>query len=357
VKVGGGMAELALSDVELRLGNSEVLNGLTFTVPNGNVVALVGPSGSGKSTLLRAVAGLAEPHGGSIRVGERTFYDAVRRVALAAQKRRVGVMFPSDALLPQRTVFENLAFHARFGAAGADDIKECVDRALEQIGALGLAAEFPSQLSVADKVRVAIARALLRKPDLLLLDDPLACLEGSARAEARTWLRQLLTRLGVSTLLTTREPVEAMAVADRVVVINMGIVEQEGAPADVYNEPETVFAAEYMGQSNRLDGTLVENAGTRALLEVMGGRIGGITQTRAPVGSQAVGLIRVERTRIGGGPGDNRLSMKLATQMYVGERWEVVFTRDALTVRAYTTAPLRHESYHVEFPPDALWVF
>ncbi|HYW89796.1 MAG TPA: hypothetical protein VFB50_18625, partial [Chloroflexota bacterium] len=96
---------------------------------------------------------------------------------------------------------------------------------------------------------------------------------------------------------------------------------------------------------------------TRACLEVMGCQISGITQTRAPVGSKALGLIRVERTRIGGGPGPNRMPMTVATQMYVGERWEIVFTRDGLNVQAYTSAPLRHESYHVEFPPDAFWVF
>src|SRR5262245_56935852 len=159
------MAELALKAVGLRLGNSEVLSGLTFTVPDGNVVALVGPSGSGKSTLLSAVAGLAEPHAGAIRVGERTFYDATKRFALAAQKRRIGVMFPSEAIMQQRTVFENLAFHARFGAAGAADIKECVEKALDHVGGSGLARQLPPQLSAAEKGRVAIARALLRDPD------------------------------------------------------------------------------------------------------------------------------------------------------------------------------------------------
>jgi iron(III) transport system ATP-binding protein len=148
-----------------------------------------------------------------------------------------------------------------------------------------------------------------------------------------------------------------MAIADRVVVFNNGAVEQEGPPTEVYNEPATVFAAEYMAQSNRLTGTLFENAGTQACLEIMGNQVRGITQTRAPLGSQAIGLIRVERTRIGGGPGPNRLQMTLSTQMYVGERWEAVFTREDLTVRAFTSAPLRHESYHVELPPDALWVF
>ena len=351
------MAELALSNVRLRLGEREILKGVTVNVPEGNVVALVGPSGSGKTAVLRAVAGLEQPYEGTIRVGERTFYDSAKRVTLAAQKRQIGVMFPSDALLPQRTIFENLAFSARYGAAGADDIKECVDKVLGHIGGSNLAGRLPPQLSGIDRTRVALARALLRDPPILLLDDPLGVIEGTARAETRAWLRQLLARLRISTLMTTREPIEAMAIADRVVVLNQGYVEQQGPPVDVYNEPETVFVAEYMAQSNRIEGTLVENAGTRASLDVMGSRIGGITQTRAAVGTKALGLIRVERTHIGGGPGVNRLPMKLSTQMYVGERWEVVFVREALTVRAYTSAPLRHESYHIEFPPDALWVF
>jgi len=348
------MAELALSNVRLRLREGEILKSITINVPDGSVVALVGPSGSGKTTLLRAVAGLEQPHEGTIRVGERTFYDSAKRVSLAAKKRQVGVMFPSEALLPQRTVFENLAFSARFGA---DDIKACVDKVLGHIGGSDLAGRFPPQLSGIDHARVALARALLRDPPILLLDDPLGAIEGTARAETRAWLRQLLARLRISTLMTTREPIEGMAIADRVVVLNKGFVEQQGPPVDVYNEPETVFVAEYMAQSNRIEGTLVENAGTRASLDVMGSRIGGITQTRAAVGTKALGLIRVERTHIGGGPGINRLPMKLATQMYVGERWEVVFVREALTVRAYTSAPLRHESYHIEFPHDALWVF
>jgi iron(III) transport system ATP-binding protein len=351
------MAELVLSDVRLSVDETDILKGVTLTVPDRTVVALTGPSGSGKTTLLRAVAGLVEPQAGTIRIGEQIVFDAASRVAITAHKRSVGATFASDALLPQRTVFENLAFCARFGASGANDIKTRIEMALHRVGAPELADRYPAQLSLLDKACVALARALLREPAVVLLDDPLTALESTARAEARVWLRQILTRLRVGVLLTTREPVEAMAIADHVAVINVGLIEQEGAPADVYNEPATVFAAEYMAQSNRLSGTLIENAGTRACIDIMGCPIGGITQTRAPIGTKATGVIRIERTRIGGGPGVNRLPMKLSVQMYVGDRWEVVFVREALTVRAYTSAPLRHESYHVEFPPDALWVF
>lgn len=357
VLVGGGMTELVLQGVRLQAGEREILKGVTLTVPAGKAVALVGPSGSGKTSLLRAAAGLAEPREGVIRIGERTVFDAADGLAVPTQRRGIGYSFPSDLLLQQRTVFENLAFSARFGASGAEDIRRRVHKALEQAGGLELAARLPPQLSADERGRVALARALLRDPPVLLLDDPLGVLEGTARTEARAWLRQLIARVGACTVMATRDPVEAMAIADHVVVINDGAIEQEGPPLEVYGEPATVFVAEYMAQSNRLPGTLIENAGTRACIDVMGCQIAGTTQTRAPLGSQALGLIRVERTRIGGGPGPNRMPMTVATQMYVGERWEVVFRHDELTVRAYTSAPLRHESYHVEFPPDDLWVF
>jgi iron(III) transport system ATP-binding protein len=357
VMVGNGMTELVLDDVRLRAGEREILKGVALTVPPRTAVALVGPSGCGKSALLRTVAGLMEPQAGTIRIGGRTLFDAAAGVAVPTQRRGIGYAFPGDSMVQQRPVFENLSFFSRFGASGAEDIRACVRKALEQVGGADLANRLPAQLTATERGRVAIARALLREPPVVLLDDPLGLLEGTARAEARAWLRHIIASLDSGMLFATRDPIEAMAIADHVVVMNDGMIEQEGPPVEVYNEPATVFAAAYMGKSNRLPGTLIQNFGTHASIDVMGCQINGITQTRSPIGSPAVGLIRVERTRIGGGPGPNRLPMTVTTQMYVGERWEVMFTSDALSVQAYTSAPLRHESYHVEFPPDAVWVF
>jgi iron(III) transport system ATP-binding protein len=349
------MAELALSDIRLRLGKREVLKGVTLTASDGKAVALLGPAGSGKTALLRAVAGLTRPHAGKIRIGNQTVFDGSARIDLAPQKRGIGLMFQSDTLWPQWTVFENVAYCARL--ARANDVKERTDKALDLAGVLDLADRFPPQLTARDLRHMTLARALVGEPAVLLLDDPLSYLDGTARAEARAWLRMLLAGLRTTALVATRDPVEAMAFGDHIVLLNDGMVEQDGTPADVYHEPITQFSAEFMGQSNRLEGALVENAGTRASLEIFGCRIGGITQTRATVGTKATAVIRIERTRIGGGPGANRIPMKLLAQICLGERWELVFARDALTVRAYASAPLRHESYHVEFPPDALWVF
>jgi iron(III) transport system ATP-binding protein len=355
--IGSLMAELVVNDIQLRANERDVLKGVTLTVRPKTAVALVGPTASGKSALLRSAAGLIEPQAGAIHVGGRTVFDAAAGVSVPTQKRGIGYAFPNDSMLQQRSVLDNLSFFARFGASGAEDIRSCVHEALDQVGASDLGGRLPPQLSPTERGRVAIARALLRNPPVLLLDDPLALLEGTARAEARAWLRQVIARRDGCTLIATRDPIEAMAIADRIAVMNDGAIDQEGRPEEVYNEPATVFTAEYMARCNRLPGTLIENAGTRACLELIGCQISGITQTRAPVGSQGLGLIRVERTRIGGGPGPNRVPMTVATQMYVGERWEVVFTREGLNILAYTSAPLRDESYHVEFPPDAFWVF
>jgi iron(III) transport system ATP-binding protein len=202
-----------------------------------------------------------------------------------------------------------------------------------------------------------VARALIYQPDLLLLDEPLAGLNGKLREEARAWLRSLIASLNVSTLLATDDHVEAMAMADRVVLLNAGRIEQQGSPVDLYREPATLFTAEFMGNNNRLEGVLVEKTDKRAVIEVMGAKLEGIARTAAAPGERAIGLIRPDKVLLGGGPGQNRLLMTLKTQMYVGERWELVFMKDALTVRTFVTAPLKHQLYHVEFPPLALWIF
>jgi iron(III) transport system ATP-binding protein len=148
-----------------------------------------------------------------------------------------------------------------------------------------------------------------------------------------------------------------MAIADRITLLNGGLIEQEGSPTDLYTAPATLFAAEFMGNNNRLEGKLVERAGERAVIETMGARLEGVARTGAGIGDKATGVIRLEKVQLGGGPGPNRVSMALKTQMFIGERWELVFVKDAVSVRAYTSSALKHEFYHIEFPPAAMWIF
>jgi iron(III) transport system ATP-binding protein len=351
------MADLAVNDLALRHGVNDVLRGIALSVPAGTVVVLLGPSGSGKTALVRAVAGLETPHRGSIAIGETVLFDRSRHIDLAPEARRLGLVSQPQTLWPHRSVFGNVAYGLRLRRLGPDAIRTRVEAALSRFGIADLAHRHPQQLSGEQQQRVALARALVYEPAAVLLDEPFANVDPKARAAARAWLRQLILSLNIPALLVTRDPIEAMAIADRIVLINAGAVEQQGTPTDLYREPATLFAAEFMGNNNRLDGTLVELVDKRAVIEVMGLRLEGVARTEARVGGKATGIIRVERMMLGGGPGPNRIPMTLKSQMYVGERWEVLFVKDALAVRAYASAPLKYEFYHAEFPPPALWVF
>ncbi len=351
------MADLVVKDLKLRLGDNEILKGVSVSVTPGQVVALLGPSGSGKTTLLRAIAGLEIPHGGSIAIGDKVFYDANRKIELPAEKRGLGLVFQSYALWPHRTVFDNVAYGLKLRGTPAAEIKTRVEKTLKQIGLGHLAERFPHQLSGGQQQRVAIARALVYEPPVILLDEPLSNLDAKLREEARAWLRTLIVTLGLSAIHVTHDQVEAMAIADKVVLLDAGTIAQEGAPTALYNNPATLFTAEFMGSNNRLDGTLVGVSGEQATMEVFGVHITGLARTKAAPGSKAVGISRLERVRCASNPGPNRLKMELKAPMYLGERWELVFTRDHLTVRAYASAPLQPGEHYVEFPQDALWVF
>jgi len=351
------MAELTVKDVALRLGDNEILKGVSVAVPAGQVVALLGPSGSGKTTLLRAIAGLETPYRGSIAIGDRVFFDAARGIELPAEQRGLGLVFQSYALWPHRTVFDNVAYGLKLRGVSAAEIKTRVEKTLSQIGLGHLAARYPHQLSGGQQQRVAIARALVYEPPVILLDEPLSNLDAKLREEARAWLRTLIVTLGLSAIHVTHDQVEAMAIADRIVLLDAGVIAQEGSPTKLYNEPTTQFAAEFMGSNNRLEGKLVENSDGRATIELFGERLSGISRTKTAIGEKAIGIVRIERVRCATSPGPNRLKMELKAPMYLGERWELVLTRESVTVRAYASAPLEPGEHYVEFPPEGLWVF
>jgi iron(III) transport system ATP-binding protein len=307
--------------------------------------------------LLRAVAGLETPHRGSIAIGDRVFFDAARGIDLPAEERGLGLVFQSYALWPHRTVFDNVAYGLKLRGVSAEEIKRRVEKTLSQIGLGHLAARYPHQLSGGQQQRVAIARALVYEPPVILLDEPLSNLDAKLREEARAWLRTLIVTLGLSAIHVTHDQVEAMAIADKIVLLDTGLIAQEGPPTALYNEPGKLFSAEFMGSNNRLEGKLVENSGGKATIEVMGERLTGLSRTKAAAGEKATGVIRIERVHCASSPGPNRVKMELKAPMYLGERWELVFARDNITVRAYASAPLEPGEHFVEFPTDALWVF
>jgi iron(III) transport system ATP-binding protein len=349
--------DLIIEDLRLRFGDHDILKGVSFALPRGKIAALLGPSGSGKTTLLRAVAGLETPHAGRIRVGERVFFDAEKNRDMPAEQRGLGLVFQSYALWPHRTVFDNIAYGLTLRRMRKAAIRDRVETTLSRLGLSGLSARYPHQLSGGQQQRVALARALVYEPDVILLDEPLSNLDAKLREEARVWLRQLIGSLNLSALCVTHDQTEAMAIADGIVLLNDGAVEQAGTPQELYNGPRTLFAAEFLGSNNSLPGTLVENAGLEAAIDVDGHRLTGVVRTDADAGALVTGVIRLERVRITDAPGPNRLPMTISTQMYLGERWEIVLARGNLTLRARASERLRPGNYFIELPAKDLWIF
>jgi iron(III) transport system ATP-binding protein len=319
-------------------------------------VALLGPSGSGKTTLLRAVAGLESPKSGTIDIGERRVFDGAKKLELPAESRNLGLVFQSYALWPHKTVFDNVAYGLKLRKLSARETKEKVNEVLSQLGLGHLGERFPHQLSGGQQQRVAIARALVYNPPVILLDEPLSNLDAKLREEARAFLRELIVRLGLSALMVTHDQAEAMAISDRILLLNNGKIEQQGTPQSMYEAPDTLFTAEFMGSNNRLPAQLVQRNGSGARLQV-GGRELNATARGLGAGSDASALIRVEEVRIGRTPVANGIELPLLTSMYLGDRWECLFKSGDANVRAYSKHRLDPGQYWLEMPADKLWVF
>jgi iron(III) transport system ATP-binding protein len=351
------MPELTVDNLHLRYGDNPILKGVALTLNRGEVVSLLGPSGSGKTTLLRAVAGLEVPHQGTVRIGDRTVFDGAAGVDVPAEGRNLGLVFQSYALWPHKTVFDNIAYALKLRKVAAAEIRTRVGAVLAQLSLDSLAARFPHQLSGGQQQRVALARALVYNPPVILLDEPLSNLDAKLREEARAWLRELIVRMQLSALCVTHDQGEALAISDRILLLNGGRIEQQGTPQRMYGDPATLFAADFMGSNNRLAGHIVEIRDGAALLEGDGWRLWGTARSGAAAGVAGTGMIRLERIRVADGPGDNRLQVGLSTSMYLGDKWEHLFALGNARLRAYGDGPLPPGPHWLEIPRADFWVF
>jgi iron(III) transport system ATP-binding protein len=349
--------ELAVEEVALRYGSAEILSGVSFALERGRVAALLGPSGSGKTTLLRAVAGLERPDAGRITVAGRPVFDAASGIDVPAEQRGLGFVFQSYALWPHRTVFDNVAYGLRLRRVGAAEIARRVERVLEALGLGGLARRYPHQLSGGQQQRVAIARALAYEPTIILLDEPLSNLDAKLRDEARAFLKELIAREERAAVIVTHDQVEALAIADTILLLNAGRIAQDGTPADLYERPRTLFAAEFIGNNVRFEGRLAGADGEWAAIEIGDVRLAGRRRRDGPPGENATAICRLERLAVVDGPGDNRVEMERATSMFLGERWEHLYRRDGLSLRVLTTEAVPSERSWIHVPRERLWIF
>ncbi|SUI36405.1 Maltose/maltodextrin import ATP-binding protein MalK [Serratia grimesii] len=216
------MIELSVENLHLTYGDNPVLKGVSMDLKRGEVVSLLGPSGSGKTTLLRAVAGLEKPTQGRIIIGSNTVYNGSARSEIPAEERNLGLVFQSYALWPHKTVFENVAYPLKLRKVASAEINQRVQGVLDQLGLGHLGKRHPHQLSGGQQQRVAIGRALVYNPPVILLDEPLSNLDAKLREEARVFLRELIIKLGLSALMVTHDQNEAMAISDRILLLNNG---------------------------------------------------------------------------------------------------------------------------------------
>ncbi|MEN9222345.1 MAG: sulfate ABC transporter ATP-binding protein [Thermostichus sp. BF3_bins_97] len=237
---------ITIEGVSKRFGDFQALQPTDLTIETGSLVALLGPSGSGKSTLLRLIAGLETPDSGRILLTGR---DATHA---SVQDRNIGFVFQHYALFKHMTVRQNVAFGLEIRKASRAEIRARVDELLELVQLSGFGERYPSQLSGGQRQRVALARALAVEPQVLLLDEPFGALDAKVRKELRTWLRRLHDEVHVTTVFVTHDQEEAMEVADQIVVMNQGQIEQVGSPAEVYDHPATPFVMSFVGPVNEL---------------------------------------------------------------------------------------------------------
>jgi iron(III) transport system ATP-binding protein len=352
------MIKLNVQDLHLSYGDNAILKGVSMKLEQGEVVSLLGPSGSGKTTLLRAVAGLEVPHRGTIGIEDKPVFDGASKLEVPAEKRNLGLVFQSYALWPHKKVFDNVAYGLKLRTVPSSEVKTRVDTALKNLGLGHLGDRLPHQLSGGQQQRVAIARALVYNPPVILMDEPLSNLDAKLREEARAWLRELILKLQLSALVVTHDQNEAMAMSDRILLLNNGVIEQQGTPQEMYGTPKTLFTADFMGSNNRIEGKISEVRDGAALLAGSGWSLWGESRGAAKAsGAAATAMVRLERVRLADGPGDNRVRLPLVTSMYLGDRWEHLFQLGEMRLRAYGNAPLADGEHWLEIPRSDLWVF
>lgn len=235
-----------LKDINKTYAGYQASNHVSFGIEQGRLIALLGPSGSGKTTILRMIAGLETPDSGEIVIDGKVVNN------IPASERGIGFVFQNYALFCYMTVYDNIAFGLNVKKENKKYIDERVHELLKLISLEGLEKRYPSQLSGGQRQRVAFARALAPNPHLLLLDEPFAAIDAKVRQELRSWLKEMIEKLGITSIFVTHDQDEAIEVADEIIITNKGHIEQKGTPLEIYQNPQTAFAATFFGQTSQI---------------------------------------------------------------------------------------------------------
>jgi len=260
---------LTITGLSKTFGNVRVIADLNLQVAEGEMLVLVGPSGCGKTTTLRCIAGLESPSAGRIAIGSRVVTGVAEGVNVPPEQREIGMVFQSYAVWPHMTVFDNVAYPLRAIGVPRKTVPDRVKRALKLVQLDLLAERYSSQISGGQQQRVALARSLVAEPKLLLFDEPLSNLDASLRVQMRIEIKELQRHLGFTAVYVTHDQTEAMAIADRIAVMDRGVIRQIGSPRDIYDRPANVFVAGFMGTTNLLEGTVSRVSGGEAIVRTV----------------------------------------------------------------------------------------
>jgi ABC-type Fe3+/spermidine/putrescine transport system ATPase subunit len=347
------MKAVEFDRVSKHYGSVRAVDDVSLAVEPGAFTTILGPSGSGKTTMLSLIAGIVQPTAGRIAIGGRdvTF--------TAARDRNVGLVFQSYALFPHMNVFDNIAFPLRVRGLPAAEVTRRVDEALATVQLSGLERRKPTQLSGGQQQRVALARAIVFKPEILLLDEPLAALDRKLREEVRIEIRRLQRGLGITTVLVTHDQDEALSLSDSVVVLHQGRVQQTATPGEMYHRPQNRFVADFLGIANFLEG---QAAGDQAIrLES-----GELAPCACAGSGRIVGVLRPERVRLVNGDGSPGsplagIAGRISETVFLGEAVRYSVTLDSgFTLIAQSSES--NKSYAegtrvtVDWDPASVWV-
>ena len=343
---------LSLTDLEKSFGPTRVVQGFSLEASKGEFISLLGPSGCGKTTVLRMIAGFEQPTSGHIRIESA---DVTHK---AANQRQIGMVFQSYALFPNMTVARNIGFGLKVAGKSRADIDKRVTEMLELIDLPKLGHRYPSELSGGQQQRVSLARALAREPKILLLDEPLSALDAKIRVALRDDLRALQRKLGITAIFVTHDQEEALAISDRVVVMNGGRVDQIGTPADIYSRPATPFVATFVGAMNVLECDVVDSGTGNLQLHGQPLRLAGLAPPDSN-GHLRVG-IRPEAMTITPLPGGNQLTGSVEDMTFLGPILRLRARVGETAVRldlfgaARTSPPAIGDTVSIWFAPDSV---
>ncbi|MER8865191.1 ABC transporter ATP-binding protein [Mesorhizobium sp. M0751] len=300
-------------DIDIFYGKFAAVRDFSLTIRKGSFVTLLGPSGCGKTTILRSIAGLVDISSGQISIGGKRVDD------IPIYKRNIGLVFQNYALFPHKNVFDNVAFGLKYRNVPKPEIVRRVKKALDMVRLPGSETKLPSQLSGGQQQRIALARAIVFEPEVLLLDEPLSALDANMREDMRVEIKKIQRETGITAIFVTHDQEEALSMSDDIVVMNAGLIEQIGSPAQVYDQPATAFVANFLGKANMLPGSVTVMDGKMATIALASGHVVKAAAPKAlAIGSAVTVVVRPQKLTVGTAGAANRLAGRIVSTSYLG---------------------------------------